>query len=81
MIQEANLGGIGPKATDLMWKKLPLSTWKSLIIYGSGIFVILVKFGVSDLGDSRGYFGWNRPNDSKSRKNVRSIAFGPNSTV
>ena len=47
--------------------KLPLSTWKSLIIYGSGIFVILVKFGVSDLGDLGGYFGWNRSNDSKSQ--------------
>ena len=65
----------------MMWMKLPLSTWKSLIIYGSGIFVILVKFGVSDLGDSRGYFGWNRPNDSKSCFVVRSVAFGPNSTV
>ena len=42
---------------SLMWTKLPLSLWSILIIYDSGIFVILVEFGVSELGDSRGYFG------------------------
>ena len=50
----------------LIWTKLPLSLWRNLIVYGSGIFIILVEFWVSDLGDSRGYFGWKRPNDSKS---------------
>ena len=50
----------------MMWTKLPLGLWNILIIYDNDIFVILMKFWVSDLGDSRGYFGWKRPIDSKS---------------
>ena len=50
----------------MMWTKLPLGLWNILIIYDHGIFVILLKFWVLDLGDSRGYFGWKRPIDSKS---------------
>ena len=49
-----------------MWTKLPLSSWRNLTIYGNGIFVILAEFWVSELGDSRGYFGWKRPNGSNS---------------
>ena len=46
-----------PLDTSVMWMKLPLSLWKSLTIYDSDIFVILMELRVSDLGDSKGYFG------------------------
>ena len=61
--------------------KLPLSSWKNLIIYGSGIFVILVEFWVLELVIQEAILGGIGPTIQSHSFAERSVTFGPNSTV
>ena len=65
----------------LMWTKLPLSSWKNLIIYGSGMFVIWWSSRYRNWAIQEAILGENGPTIQTHRFAMTSVAFRPNSTV